>query len=103
MEPYSVYGGMKFAVPTGTRGDALDMYTVRVGEMENSLKIIEQALSGLPDGPVMVEKAPRKLKPPKGDIYHAVETPRGEVGIYIVSDGSDVPYRMKWRVPSLSN
>ena len=51
----------------------------------------------------MTEKAPKKLKPPKGDIYHVVETPRGELGIYIVSDETDKPYRMKWRVPSFSN
>ena len=94
---------MDFQIPVGTRGDALDMYLVRIGEMENSLKIIEQALSALPEGAFMAEKVPKKLKPPQGDMYHAVETPRGELGIYIVSDGSDTPYRMKWRVPSFSN
>ena len=57
----------------------------------------------MPEGPVMMEKAPKKLKPPKGDVYHVVETPRGELGIYIVSDETDKPYRMKWRVPSFSN
>ncbi|HLA04535.1 MAG TPA: NADPH-quinone oxidoreductase, partial [Syntrophales bacterium] len=102
-EPYAAYGEMDFDVPTGARGDALDMYHVRVREMENSLKIIEQALKGLPEGPIMTEKAPKKLKPPKGDIYHVVETPRGELGIYIVSDETDKPWRMKWRVPSFSN
>ena len=102
-EPYAVYGEMDFEVPTGTRGDALDIYQVRIREMENSLKIIEQALDRLPPGPFMVDKPPRKLKPPKGDVYHAVETARGEVGIYMVSDESDRPYRMKWRVPSFAN
>jgi len=102
-EPYAAYGEMDFDVPTGARGDALDMYHVRVREMENSLKIIEQALKGLPEGPIMTEKAPKKLKPPKGDMYHVVETPRGELGIYIVSDETDKPWRMKWRVPSFSN
>jgi NADH-quinone oxidoreductase subunit D len=102
-EPCAAYGGMDFNVPVGTRGDALDMYHVRIGEMENALKIIEQALAQLPEGPIMTEKVPRKLKPPKGDLYHTVETPRGELGIYIVSDESDKPYRMKWRVPSFSN
>jgi NADH-quinone oxidoreductase subunit D len=71
--------------------------------MQNALKIIEQALTGLPEGPIMTEKVPKKLKPPKGDIYHTVETPRGELGIYIVSDETDTPYRMKWRVPSFAN
>jgi len=102
-EPYAVYGEMDFEVPTGTCGDALDIYQVRIREMENSLKIIEQALDRLPAGPFMLDKPPRKLKPPKGDVYHAVETARGEVGIYMVSDESDRPYRMKWRVPSFAN
>jgi NADH-quinone oxidoreductase subunit D len=102
-EPYAAYPGMEFGVPTGTRGDALDSYQIRVAEMENSLRIIEQAVAKLPAGPFMAEKVPKKLKPPKGDMYHAVESPRGETGIYIVSDESDKPYRMKWRVPSFSN
>ena len=102
-EPCAAYGAMDFDVPVGTHGDALDIYHVRVKEMENAVRIIEQALAGLPEGPVMAEKVPKKLKPPKGDIYHTVETPRGELGIYIVSDESDTPYRMKWRVPSFSN
>ncbi len=102
-EPYSGYEKIDFAIPTGTQGDALDIYNVRIREMEISLKIIEQALAALPEGAFITEKAPRKLKPPQGDIYHTVESPRGEVGVYIVSDGTDTPYRMKWRVPSLSN
>jgi NADH-quinone oxidoreductase subunit D len=102
-EPYAAYGEMDFDIPVGMRGDALDIYHVRIREMENALKIIEQALVRLPEGPIMTEKVPKKLKPPKGDLYHTVETPRGELGIYIVSDESDTPYRMKWRVPSFSN
>ncbi|MFZ4437010.1 MAG: NADH-quinone oxidoreductase subunit C [Syntrophales bacterium] len=103
MEPCAAYGELDFEIPVGTSGDALDMYHVRVREMENAVKIIEQALARLPEGPFMTEKVPKKLKPPKGDLYHTVETPRGELGIYIVSDESDKPYRMKWRVPSFSN
>ncbi len=103
MEPCAAYGAASFAVPVGTRGDVLDSYVVRVKEMENALKIIEQALAAMGEGPVMAEKVPKKLKPPKGDIYHCVETPRGELGVYIVSDETDTPYRMKWRVPSFSN
>ncbi len=102
-DPYAAYGEMEFNVPRGQRGDALDTYTVRVAEMEASLRIIEQALAKLPVGPFMAEKVPKKLKPPRGDIYQTVESPRGETGIYIVSDESDTPYRMKWRVPSFSN
>jgi NADH-quinone oxidoreductase subunit D len=71
--------------------------------METSLRIIEQALAKMPDGPFRTEKVPKKLKPPKGDLYHATESPRGLLGIYIVSDGSNTPYRMRWRVPSFSN
>jgi NADH-quinone oxidoreductase subunit D len=102
-DPYVAYGGMEFAIPAGEHGDTLDTYTIRVAEMETSLRIIEQALAKLPGGPTMTEKVPRKLKPPKGDVYQTVESPRGETGIYIVSDESDTPYRMKWRVPSFSN
>jgi len=102
-EPYAAYPELDFEVPAGPNGDALDMYHIRIKEMETSLDIIEQALARLPEGPFIIEKAPKKLKPRKGDLYHVVETPRGELGIYIVSDGSDKPYRMKWRVPSFAN
>jgi NADH-quinone oxidoreductase subunit D len=102
-EPYAAYAEMNFEIPTGRNGDALDMYHIRIREMETSLDIIDQSLARLSDGPFMVEKPPKKLKPRKGDLYHTVETPRGELGIYIVSDESDKPYRMKWRVPSFSN
>lgn len=103
MEPCAAYDRVACAIPVGTRGDVLDTYGVRVREIEAALAIIEQAAAALPGGPIMTEKVPRKLKPPTGDLYHTVETPRGEVGVYIVSDESDTPYRMKWRVPSFSN
>ncbi len=103
IETYSAYNEMEFNTPVGERGDVLDTYKIRIAEMENSLRIIEQALAKLPGGPFMAEKVPKKLKPPRGDIYQVVETPRGELGIYIVSDESDRPLRMKWRVPSFSN
>jgi len=102
-EPYAAYANVKFDIPTGQRGDVLDIYNIRVREMETSLQIIEQALAALPEGPIMAEKVPKKLKPPKGDLYHTVEGARGEVGIYIVSDETDKPYRMKWRSPSYAN
>ncbi len=102
-EPYSAYDDIEFNVPVGEHGDVLDTYKIRIAEMENSLRIIEQALAKLPGGPFMAEKVPKKLKPPRGDVYQVVETPRGELGIYIVSDESDRPLRMKWRVPSFSN
>jgi len=102
-EPYSVYPEFDFRIPVGYDGDALDRYMVRVLEMEQSLRIIEQALDKLPNGPFMAEKVPRKIKPPKGDCYFAVEAPRGELGIYIVSDGTTSSYRTKMRVPGFSN
>ena len=102
-EPYAVYDQVDFEVPVGTTGDNMDRYLVRIAEMEMSLRIIEQAIAKLPSGPFKAEKVPKKLKPPKGDIYYTVESSRGETGVYIVSDESDTPYRMRWRVPSFSN
>jgi NADH-quinone oxidoreductase subunit D len=103
VEPYAAYGDLSFDVPCGQAGDCFDRYMIHIWDMEVSLKIIDQALSRLPDGPFVAEKVPKKVKPPQGDIYHTAESPRGEVGVYIVSDGSDTPYRMHWRVPSFSN
>lgn len=102
-EPYAAYGNIGFEIPTQESGDNMDRFMIRVREMEISLNIIEEALKKLPEGPIKAEKVPKKLKPPKGDAFHAVESPRGELGVYIVSDESDVPYRMRWRVPSYSN
>lgn len=102
-EPYAAYGNIDFEIPTGKTGDNMDRYMVRIKEMEISLNIIEDAINKLPSGPFKAEKVPKKLKPPKGDMYHAIESSRGETGVYIVSDESDKPYRMRWRVPSFSN
>jgi NADH-quinone oxidoreductase subunit D len=102
-EPYAVYDQVDFDIPIGKTGDNMDRYHVRIAEMEMSLRIIEQAIAKLPSGPFKAEKVPKKLKPPKGDIYCTVESSRGETGVYIVSDESDTPYRMRWRVPSFSN
>jgi NADH-quinone oxidoreductase subunit D len=101
-EPYSVYPEFDFEVPVGERGDCLDRYMVRVREMEQSLRIIEQALDTLPDGPVR-SKVPKKIKLTPGDCNFAVEAARGELSYYLVSDGTSVPYRLKIRVPSYSN
>lgn len=102
-EPYSIYPEFDFEVPTETEGDCMASFKVRFREMEQSLRIIEQALDRLPEGPVMAAKVPRKLKIPVGDYNCSVETPRGELSYYLVSDGSDVPYRLKVRTPSYSN
>jgi NADH-quinone oxidoreductase subunit D len=102
-EPYAIYDQVDFEIPIGMIGDNMDRYNVRMAEMEMSLRIIEQAVAKLPSGPFKAEKVPKKLKPPKGDLYYAIESSRGETGVYIVSDESDTPYRMRWRVPSFSN
>jgi NADH-quinone oxidoreductase subunit D len=102
-EPFSVYPQFDFEIPIGERGDVYDRYIVRLREMEQSLRIIEQALDKLPAGPIMAEKVPKRLKPAEGEVYQAVETARGEFGIYLVSKGDVKPYRVKLRVPSYSN
>ena len=78
-------------------------YMVRMDEMEQSMRIVEQAIGKLPDGPVMAEKAPKVIKPPKGDYYGNVEAARGSFGIRGISDGSTTPYRLKLRSPTFSN
>jgi NADH-quinone oxidoreductase subunit D len=102
-EPYSVYPRLAFDVPVFAAGDSLARYRVRMEEMAQSLRIIEQALDGLPGGPVQTEKVPRNLKPPKGECYFNVEGARGSFGIRLLSDGTEVPYRLKLRTPCFSN
>jgi len=102
-EPFSVYPQFDFEIPIGERGDVYDRYIVRLREMEQSMRIIEQALDKLPQGPIMAEKVPKRIKPAEGEVYQAVETARGEFGIYVVSKGDVKPYRVKLRVPSYSN
>ena len=103
-EPYSVYDRFKFAVPVGNYGDVYDRYLVRLEEMRESIKIIEQALEQLPaEGPIVPEKMPRRLRTPPGEVYAKVESPRGEWGVYLVSKGGDKPYRLKMRSPSFCN
>jgi NADH-quinone oxidoreductase subunit D len=103
-EPYSGYEKFEFEVPVGkgdmgTVGDCWDRYWVRIQEMEQSDHIIKQALDQLPaDGDVR-SAIPKKVKPPKGDVYFRVENPRGDLGFYIVSDGTPKPYRLKVRSP----
>ncbi|MBU0664530.1 MAG: NADH-quinone oxidoreductase subunit D [Proteobacteria bacterium] len=102
-EPYSVYPEFEFDVPVYHECDSLARYKVRMDEMEQSLRIIEQGLEKLPDGPIMAEKKPKTIKLPVGDYYQAVETARGSFGIRIVSDGDKNAYRLKLRSPTYSN
>lgn len=101
-EPYLIYDKFQFDIPTGENGDAWDRYKVRVEEIRQSLRIIEQALGGLPEGDPTV-KVGRIHRPAAGEAYLRTENPRGELGFYVVSDGSPYPYRLKIRGPSFSN
>jgi NADH-quinone oxidoreductase subunit D len=125
--PYCGYEQYEFDIPTHTAGDTYARYLVRMEEMRQSLRIIQQALDHLPGGPVVSNNRkyvppPRSelgismeavihhfklwtegFTPPAGAIYSAIESPRGELGIYLVSDGSPKPYRVHWRTPSFDN
>ena len=101
-QPYAAYSEFDFEIPTGENGDTYDRYLVRMQEMRQSLRIIEQAVGKIPDGPIMA-KVPKVMKPPVGEIYHSIEAPKGELGYFIVSDGSTQPYRVRVRPPSFVN
>jgi len=101
-EPYLGYEKFQFDVCTRENGDSWDRYKVRLDEIRQSLRIIEQAVDGLPEGDPTV-KVGRVIKPAVGEAYMRAESPRGELGFYIVSDGSTNPYRLKIRSPSFSN
>ncbi len=102
-EPYGGYDKFDWDVPIETDGDCLARYRVRIAEMEQSARIIEQAIAAMPDGDIMPKKTPRRFKPPKGEHYFAVESARGLYGQYIISDGTDRPVKIKLRTPSFSN
>jgi len=90
-------------VPIGLDGDCWDRYYLRVQEVYQSIRIVEQALDQLPDGEVTSSLGRRLLRPPAGEVYVRGENPRGEIGVYLNSDGSDKPYRIKVRPPSFCN
>ena len=100
--PYSVYPELDFDVVTRTEGDCLARYLLRMDEIRQSLRIIDQCLNEMPDGPVMA-KLPRLLRPRPGRAWAAVEGPRGTYGCYAMSDGTDQPYRMRIHDPSFVN
>ena len=128
-KPYLCYDQMQFDIPTRTEGDVFARYQVRMGEMRESIKIIHQALEKMPEGPVNsvdhkitlptkdqvyhdMESLIHHFKlvmpghgliPPKGEVYSSTETPNGELGFYIVSDGTGLPYRVRIRPPSFYN
>ena len=127
VQPYEVYDKMKFEVPTGLRGDCYDRYLIRVEEMRQSLRIISQCINQIPNGPVKLDD--RKISPPsrsqmkqsmeslihhfklctdgfnvpKGEVYTGIEAPKGEFGVFLVSDGTNRPYRCKIKAPGFSH
>ena len=126
-QPYEIYSNLDFNVPVGTTGDCFDRYLVRVEEMRQSLYLIYQCLNLIPFGSIKTED--HKISPPsralvkqsmealihhfklftegyrvpKGDVYTSVEAPKGEFGVYLISDGSNKPYRCKIRAPGFSH
>lgn len=109
VDNYSIYNRFKFKVPVGDNGDVYDRYYVRVLEMRESLKILEQALKEIPKGEIASKKYAafsknhRNFKPPVGESYARVEAPKGELGFYVVSDGTNQPWRYHVRAPSFIN
>ena len=101
--PYSSYEEFDFEVPLGESGDVYDRYIVRVREMRQSVRIVQQALDGLPEGPLMPEKLSKIIRPPAGEAYFCVEGTKGMLGFYVVSDGTDKPWRLHVRAPSFVN
>lgn len=100
--PYGIYDKFDFSVPVGETGDCFDRYILHLKEMEQSLHIVEQAAASIPDGPVL-GKVPKLIRVPAGEYYTSIEGARGELGVYIVSEGKDKPYRLKFRRPSFVN
>jgi len=104
VDRYGIYDRFKFRVPLGDHHDIYDRYMIRVLEMRESIKIVEQALKDIPGGPVMDPKAKiRGFRPKPGEAYGRIEAPKGELGFYLISDGSPNPYRYRVRPPSLIN
>jgi len=102
-EPYLYYDQIDFDVPVGTEGDVYERFTCRMEEMRQSVRIVEQCMEHLRPGPIKPEKMPRMLRIPEGEVYIRTEAPRGEYGVYLVSEGGNRPYRLKVRSACLSN
>lgn len=98
--PYAAYDEMDFAVPVAAEGDCYARYLVRMGEMRQAVRMVRQCIEGLPEGE-HTAKVPKVIRPPAGEAYAAVESARGELGVHLVSDGTENPYRMRYRPPAL--
>jgi len=104
VDTYGIYDRFPFRVPIGEQGDTFDRYMIRLLEMRESLKILEQALRDIPPGPIIDPKAKiRGFRPKPGEAYGRIEAPKGELGFYLISDGGPNPYRYRVRPPSLIN
>jgi NADH-quinone oxidoreductase subunit D len=101
-EPYSIYDRFDFEIPVASTGDCYDRYCVRIQEMRQSVRILEQAIAQLPEGEIRTD-VPNLLRPPIGEVYCRIEAPKGELGFYLVSDNSIAPYRFHIRPPELIN
>ena len=101
-EPYGIYDRFDYGIPVGSQGDCWDRYYVRVEEMRQSLSIIGQAVNQMEVGEIQANVR-RIARPPKGEVYIRTESPRGDFGVFLVSDGTDKPYRVKVRAPSFCN
>jgi len=100
--PYAAYDQFQFDIPIGGRGDTYDRYLVRLEEMRQSRRILLQAVESIPEGPILA-RVGKVIKPPPGEVYHSIEAPKGELGYYMVSDGTTQPYRLRIRPPSFVN
>jgi NADH-quinone oxidoreductase subunit D len=104
VDRYGIYDRFEFKVPLGDHGDVYDRYMIRVLEMHESLKILNKALAEIPSGPIIDPKAKlRGFRPKAGEAYGRIEAPKGELGFYLISDGSPNPYRYRVRPPSFIN
>ena len=104
VDRYGIYDRFDFRVPLGDHGDVYDRLMIRLLEMRESVRILQQALRDLPPGPIMDPKARlRNFRPKVGEVYGRIEAPKGELGFYLISDGSANPYRYRVRPPSLIN
>lgn len=104
VDKYGIYDRFQFRVPLGEHGDVYDRYMVRVLEMRESLKILQRALQDIPSGPILDPKSKlRGFRPKPGEAYGRIEAPKGELGFYVISDGSPNPYRYRVRAPSFIN
>jgi len=101
-QPYEAYDNVEFEVPVGEHGDTYDRYLVRIQEMRQSVRIIRQCVERLAPGPIL-GKVGKVIKPAPGEVYHSIEGPKGELGYFVVSDGTTTPYRVRVRPPSFVN